>query len=167
MDALRTEKLSWLWLAPYFGSLLIVIALVLGAKKLILDKIADRRNGLANILTAAIVGGLKNLSVALIATAVNLEAEIGLLFRFVGGVFMGLAILAMYASITGSRAAHREALNELNAVRNDLLGSKENLSLLLEDELESLQAKSRETVLPKIAQISELLKGATETGVLV
>lgn len=167
MDALRTEKLSWLWLAPYFGSLLIVIALVLGAKKLILDKIADRRNGLANILTAAIVGGLKNLSVALIATAVNLEAEIGLLFRFVGGVFMGLAILAMYASITGSRAAHREALNELNAVRNDLLGSKENLSLLLEDELESLQTKSRETVLPKIAQISELLKGATETGVLV
>lgn len=167
MDALRTEKLSWLWLAPYFGSLLVVIALVLVAKKLVLDKIADRWNGLANILTAAIVGGLKNFSVAIIATAVNLEAEVGLLFRFIGGVCMGIAILGIYSGITGSRAAHREALSELNAVRNDLLGSKENLSLLLDDELESLQTKSRETVLPKIAQISELLKGATETGVLV
>ena len=167
MDALRTQKVTWLWLAPYFSSILLLIALVFMAKKLILDKIASRWNGLANILTAAMAGGLKNLFVALVATAVGLESEVDLLFRFIGGVVMGVAILAIYSTITGSRAAHREAMNKLNAVRNDLLGSKENLALLLDEELESLQARSRETVLPKIAQISELLKGATETGELV
>lgn len=167
MDVVRTENYSWLWLWAYVVSLLVVIGLVVGVRALLLNRLADRWIALANILTASVVGGLKNVAVAVMATSWGLEANVDLLYRFVGGVAMGAAIVTIYATMTGSRAAHGEALAKLNAVRNDLLGSKENLTVLLDDELDRLQRNSRETVLPKIAKISELLKGETETTVLV
>ena len=167
MDVVRTQKYSWSWLLAYVISLLLVIALIVSVRSLLLNRLPDRWIALANILTASVVGGLKNVAVAVMATSWGLESDVDLGYRFIGGVAMGAAIVTIYATMTGSRAAHGEALAKLNAVRNDLLGSKENLTVLLDDELERLQRSSRETVLPKIAKISELLHGETETTILV
>ena len=167
MDVLRTENYSWLWLVTYFASLALTVALVLASKFLVLARIRPSRVGLANILIAALIGGLKNLFVAILSDAMMLESVTDPWFRFVGGVTMGVAILAIYSSMTGARTANGEALAKLTAVRNDLLGSRENLGVLLNDELDQLQEKSREAVLPNIAKISKLLKEDTETGELV
>jgi len=86
------------------------------------------------------------------------------LFRFVGGVFMGASIVTIYAGMSGSRSAHARVMLRLSEIRNDLLGSKQNLDVLLADELEGLQEKSRESVLPKIAQISELLHSSSDAS---
>ena len=167
MDFLRTENGSWLWAITYTVSLAFVVGLVLLAKHFFLPALPDRALGAANLLIAIVVGGLKNLSVGIMAIALGLEAEVDLWFRYVGGGLMGVAIISVYAAITGSRSAHAQAIRRLVAIRSDLLGSKENLELLLAEELERLQEKSRETVLPKIEQISKLLKNATKTSELI
>ena len=167
MDYLRTENGSWLWLITYFSTLVLATALAFMAKKWILPRVKERLIARVNLLLAAVIGGVKNLSVGLLAMMLQLEARVGLLYRFVGGVLMGVALIALYSAMTGSKAAHTEAIKKLNAIRNDLLGSKENLDVLLADELEHLVEKSRETVLPKIAQISLLLKSQTETSQIV
>ena len=167
MDYLRTENGSLLWLGTYLISLSLSVLLAFAAKKWILPKMSESRVGLANVGLGALVGGIKNVSVALLSLAFNLETKVDFLFRFLGGLTMGLGIITVYAGITGSRVAHSQALQKLNSIRNDLLGSKENLDVLLADELERLIERSRETVLPKIAQISLLLKSKTETSELV
>ncbi len=166
MDYLRTENGSWLWAITYGASLAIAVAIAWAGKKWFLPRVSVARRGLANTVLAAFAGGIKNTSVGLMALALHLEVSIELLFRFVGGITMGLAIITLFAAITGSKAAHAEALQRLSTIRNDLLGSKENLDVLLADELEQLVERSRQTVLPKIEQISALLKSATETSMV-
>jgi signal transduction histidine kinase len=167
MDFLRTDNCSWLWFVTYSGSLGIAVALGFAAKIFLVNRVPERAVGAANTLAGLVIGCLKNLSVAVMAMALGLEKHVDLVSRSVGGALMGGAIIASYAAITGARAAHAQSLATLNAVRQDLLGSKENLDVLLADELERLQEKSRETVLPKIAQISQLLKNATTTSELI
>ena len=167
MDFLRTENGSWLWAITYTLSLALAVALVWLVRRLFLPPLPDRALGAANILAAMVIGGLKNLSVGAMALGFGLETNVDLWYRFIGGGLMGIALLSGYAAITGSRSAHSEALRRLVVVRSDLLGSKENLELLLAEELERLQEKSRETVLPKIDQISKLLKNATKTSELI
>jgi hypothetical protein len=167
MDFLRTDNGSWLWFYTYSGSLGIAVALGFVAKKFLVDRVPDRAVGAANALAGLIIGCLKNLSVAAMAMVLGLENNVDLVSRSAGGALMGVAIIASYAAITGSRAAHAQSLLKLNLIRQDLLGSKENLDVLLADELDRLQEKSRETVLPKIAQISQLLRNATTTTELI
>ena len=167
MDFLRTENGSWLWAITYFSTLTFALLLAYVAKTTLLPRVPAVKVGLVNTLLAGLIGGLKNLAVGLLAIALQLEVHVGLLFRFVGGVIMGVAILTIFAAMTGSKAAHSEALQKLQLIRNDLLGSKENLDVLLADVVEQLIEKSRETVLPKIAEISALLKSATETSQIV
>ena len=164
MDYLRTGNRSWLWSVTFSVSLAFAVVLVLLAKRFLLPRFLKKHPGQLNLLIAGIVGGLKNLLVALMATALGLESQVGLLFRFVGGVLMGAAIIVVYAGMSGSRSAHARAMLRLNEIRNDLLGSRENLDVLLADELEGLQEKSRESVLPKIAQISELLHSSSDAS---
>jgi hypothetical protein len=167
MDFLRTENGSWLWFITYSGSLAVAAALAFLAKKFTVARVKESAIGVTNGLLALVIGGVKNLTVGLMALGLGLETQIDLGYRFFGGMLMGLAMLASYAAISGSRSAHSEALATLNTIRRDLLGSKENLDVLLADELDRLQEMSRQTVLPKIAQISELLKNASSTAELI
>jgi hypothetical protein len=162
MDVLRTGNSSLLWALTYFASLAFAVILVFIANLGLRSKSSSKNPGRFNLLVAMLVGGFKNLSVAVMANLLGLETQVGFGFRFIGGLLMGAIILSIYAGFAGSRLAHKQALSKLGAIRNDLLGSRENLGLLLADELESLQQKSRESVLPKIAQISQLLHTSTD-----
>ncbi len=166
MDVLRTGNTSWLWFFTYILSLGFAVLLVFIAKKILSSKNGPKNPGRYNLLVAMLVGGLKNLFVAQLAIWLNLETNVGYLFRFIGGLLMGAAILSVYAGLSGSRTTHKQVLHRLNEIQRDLMGSRENLDVLLSDELESLQEKSRESVLPKIAQISELLHSSTDTSKL-
>ena len=167
MDFLRTSNGSLLWFVTYWASLALAVGIAFVAKSLIVDRVKESAVGLTNAALALVIGGVKNFTVGLMALVLDLETHVDLGYRFLGGMLMGLAMLASYAAISGSRSAHAEALARLNSIRRDLLGSKENLDVLLADELDRLQEKSRETVLPKIAQISELLKNASSTAELI
>ena len=120
-----------------------------------------------NISAALVIGSIKNGLVAFMASAYQLEQIDDIKTRFLGGAFMGVSMLATFAAISGARSEHKLALVQLASVQRGLLGSKDNVEQVLKDELEKLQARSRETVLPKIKQIEDLLVDDSRTGEII
>lgn len=162
MDFLRTANPSGLWFVTYAVSLAQVVGMAMLFRPLAKRMSSSRGSAWLNILAAGVIGGLKNLTVALLAVMLGLESEVGYLYRFFGGVFMGTLILVTFAVATGARTEHANAVRTLQRIQNDLLGARENLTVVLADELDRLQVKSREAVLPKLEQISGLI--ASEAG---
>jgi hypothetical protein len=162
MDFLRTANPSGLWFVTYFVSLAQAVGMAylfrLVAKRLS----STRASAWLNILAAGLIGGFKNLTVAFLAVALGLETHVGYLYRFFGGMFMGSLILVTFAVATGARTEHALAVRTLQRIQYELLGARENLSLVLAEELDRLQTKSREAVLPKLELISSLM--ASEAG---
>lgn len=167
MDYLRTLNPTWLWAVTYAASLAVAVGLAWLAKTLVLDRIADRAVAGANLAIAALVGGIKNFTVGVLALALGIEESIDLWYRFFGGIFFGLGLLISFASASGARGAHARALAKLEAIQSDLLGSRESLDTVLADEIERLQSKSRETILPKIQVIAKLLGDDAKTNQVV
>lgn len=167
MDFLRTDNGSWLWAVTYSVTLAETFLLALLVRFLVLPKIPDRFVSLTNVLAPAVIVGIKNTTVALMAFGLGLEPTSDLLSRLLGGVVMGAGIMVAWAAIVGARGSHKLALEKLAMIQSELLGSKENLDTLLADEVDRLQSKSRETVLPKIEQISQLLGDDSKTSEVV
>lgn len=167
MDFLRTSNPSWLWFVTYLGSLVAVVLMAAVARFWIVPKVPEKFLAIFNLSFASVIAGFKNVIVALLAVALGLESNVDYLYRFLGGTVIGLLVLTSFAAVTGARGAHEIALRRLTAIQNDLLGSKENLELVLKEELEKLQERSRETVLPKIRQISELLGDDSKTAQII
>ena len=167
MDFLRTDNPSWMWAVTYFSTLAETVILAILVKFVILPRVADRLIAAANIGFAALIVGIKNTTVAYLALSFGLESNIDFLARALGGLLMGAGLIVSWGAIVGARGSHKRALTELALVQSELLGSKENLDTLLADELDRLQAKSRETVLPKIEQIASLLGDDSNTSEVV
>jgi hypothetical protein len=167
MDFLRTANASWLWAITYVVSLGVALGLAAGVKTLILPKLPDQGLAWFNYSAAMLIGGIKNLVVAILANYLGLESEAGLLYRFIGGMILGTILISSFAAVTGARGAHSSTLRRLTKIQNELLGSKENLQLVLDEEFERLQQKSRDTVIPKLHQISELLGDDTKTAEVI
>ena len=167
MDYLRTANPSWLWSITYVVSLGVTLGLAAVYKTALLPKLSDRRLALLNYLAAMLIVAVKNSVVALLAVYLELESNVGLLYRFIGGMILGAVLISSFAALTGARGAHASTLRHLTKIQNELLGSKENLELILNEEFERLQQKSRDTVIPKLRQISELLGDDTKTGEVI
>lgn len=167
MDYLRTLNPTWLWLLTYAVSLAVAIGLVLLSKWLIIDRISDKVVLLGNLVVAALVGGFKNFTVGVFAVLLGIETDVDLWYRFFGGVVFGLGLILSFASASGARGAHARALAKLSAIQSDLLGSRENLDTVLADEIERLQVRSRDAILPKIKKIAELLGDDSTTNQVV
>jgi hypothetical protein len=114
-----------------------------------------------------LIVAVKNVVVAVLAVYLELETNVGLLYRFIGGMILGAVLISSFAALTGARGAHASTLRRLTKIQNELLGSRENLQLVLNDEFERLQQKSRDAVIPKLRQISELLGDDTKTAEVI
>lgn len=167
MDFLRTGNSSWLWFVTYWVSLAVAVGLAVGVRFATKRLSGSASTAWLNLLFAAIIGGAKNTTVALVASAIGLEENIDIRFRFFGGAFMGSLLIITYAAVTGARTEHARAVRNLSRIQSDLLGARDNLKLVLAEELERLQERSREAVLPKLAQISELLASDTTNVVMI
>ena len=167
MDYLRTANPSWLWSITYFVSLGVTLALAVVFKSALLPRIPDRRLAWLNYAAATLIVAVKNVLVAVLAVYLELETNVGLLYRFIGGMILGAVLISSFAALTGARGAHASTLRRLTKIQNELLGSRENLQLILNDEFERLQQKSRDAVIPKLRQISELLGDDTKTAEVI
>jgi len=167
MDYLRTANPSWLWSITYFVSLGVTLALAVVFKSALLPRIPDRRLAWLNYAAATLIVAVKNVVVAVLAVYLELETNVGLLYRFIGGMILGAVLISSFAALTGARGAHASTLRRLTKIQNELLGSRENLQLILNDEFERLQQKSRDAVIPKLRQISELLGDDTKTAEVI
>lgn len=164
MDFLRTSNPSLLWFVTYTISL--AVATVMGyAASLVIRRLKNVKVlVLANIGFGLVIGGFKNFTVAVFAGILGLEVNIDYVFRFLGGAFMGSLLVVTFALVTGARGEHARAVRTLRRIREDLLGSRDNLHIVLAEELESLMERSRETVLPKLQQIAALLNDESDNN---
>ena len=167
MDFLRTSNPSWLWFVTYWVSFAqsIVLALLLryATKRIDSPKVLIP----INLVGAGLIGGIKNITVAAMAVGFGLESGVEYGYRFFGGFFMGTLLLVSFAAASGARSEHANAVRRLQRIQNELLGARENLALVLAEELERLQEKSREAVLPKLEQISKLMSADTSNAELM
>lgn len=162
MDFLRTSNPSWLWFVTYTISL--AVATFMGyAASLVMHRIKRVTTTVfANIGFGLVIGGFKNLTVAVFAVLLGLESNVDLAYRFLGGMFMGSLLLVTFALVTGARGEHARAVATLRRIQDELLGSRDNLHIVLTEELERLMERSRETVMPKLQQISALLNDESD-----
>lgn len=157
MDFLRTSNPSWLWFNTFSISLGVATFMGTAANLLVRRMKSPATIVVTNLVASAIIGGFKNLTVAVFAVIFGLEEQIDLVLRFLGGTAMGLGLFVTFALISSARGEHIRTIAKLKRIQDELLGSRDNLKIVLAEELENLMERSRETVLPKLQQIAALL----------
>ncbi|MEY4310514.1 MAG: hypothetical protein RLZ71_440 [Actinomycetota bacterium] len=167
MDYLRTSNPSLLWFVTYWVSFGEVVVLALIFKASIKGVGSSRLKIFLNLFAAGVIGAIKNVTVGLMAITLGLETDIDFAFRVVGGFAMGTLLVLSFAATTAARTEHANAVRKLQSIQNELLGARENLEIVLAEELERLQENSREAVIPKLKQISSLISTDASSAHLI
>jgi signal transduction histidine kinase len=162
MDVLRLDDATWLWFVPSLGSYSVALALGFVASQISRRFEGSRIAWIFNLAMAGLFGGVKNVVVGLLADNLGLTNDATYQFRFIGGVVMGTSLLFIVALSTGARIEHRQAVNLLEETQKQLLTHRNRLQEVVEVENSALVTASKETLIPKLRNIENLLSG-TET----
>ena len=168
MDFLRTGNPTWGWLLTYSVSLAAVTSVVLAYRLLIIKyfKTVNAR-AIAALICALIAGGIKNFVVVVLAVALGIDSDTAYGVRFIYGSIMGFALLVSWAGASAARTEHAKSVRKLLSIQRELLGARDNLEVVLADEVEKLQERARDSVLPQLRELDGLLVSETDTNVLI
>jgi len=161
-DVFRLSSPTWLWLAPFLISFGVAFALGVAAHFLARKFEGKSYAWVLNLLISAVIGAIKNVTVMVVALAIELPNDVTLTYRAVGGAIGGVLFTICFAAITGSRADHSKAVNRLKAMRSTLLTQRENLKDLADLENKRLVAASSDLLMPKLSRIQENLNNSPE-----
>lgn len=166
-DILRLDDYDWLWLVPWAMSS--AVCLLLGIViSLWFSKIKSYPFfWLINLFVGAMLGAVKNISVNYFAGLLGLTEDDLWVFRFLGGMFMGLAMVGFYALSTGARYDHRVAVSKLRETQERLLAYRHNLTGLVERENVKLISVTQEVLIPKLRRIENLLSDSSKLNTVI
>ena len=116
-----------------------------------------------NLLVAAFAGSTRNLSVGLFALWANLDTSQLWLFRFFGGIVVGIAIFILLSLSQGTTTDYKSSLRKLASIQSDLAATREEMPELLQEVNENLQNRTKASVLPQLDAIYKAL-GETRSG---
>ena len=116
-----------------------------------------------NLLVAAFAGSTRNLSVGLFALWANLDTSQLWLFRFFGGIVVGIAIFILWSLSQGTTTDYKSSLRKLASIQSDLAATREEMPELLQEVNENLQNRTKASVLPQLDAIYKAL-GETRSG---
>jgi hypothetical protein len=161
-DVVLLNNASLLWLLIFVGSTAAMVAVAVLCKKFFMDALLDRTgSGWASIGLAAVLGAVKNSSVAALSIALGLQQDVDWAFRFIGGAGLAIPIFACYVLVLGTRVEHRAAMAKLTRTQNDLLAFKAQSKSIATAENTKLLKETQDAILPKLQKIQTMLVAGT------
>ena len=167
-DAFRVNNFSIQWVLIGLVTFAEIVLLAAIARLVIPKRAWEAKAApLINIALAAVIGAIKNITVAWLAILVGLEQEIDWWLRGIGGaILLGCLILA-FVMFSGSRLEHQSTIEELQRVRRELVALRKNADSEVETQINELIFDTKKALEPKIAQIESLLANAGSTESIV
>lgn len=164
-DPNRTGNFSPLWgllwaisSAAMLGTVFLVLAL--GLRR----RLRKKNSAWLNLLTIGIAGALANTLTGALANVWGLDTEGIWHIRAVGGFIGHLSMFWFFNNLRGAVIERNERIRELTEVEDQLLGYRDSAKQILQDALESMRAKTIDSVSPSIDKINHLLSEKVDSA---
>ena len=164
-DSVLLQSFSPLWFVISGAGFLPPIAIGLAYKLFFLNRASFKSRPVWNLLVAGLAGSSRNLSVGLFAMWAELDNSQLWLFRFFGGMAVGLAIFSIWSLSQGATTDYIRSLRKYSALQSELATNREEIPELLIEMNEKLQIRAQKSVLPQLDSIASAL-GETRSGVV-
>lgn len=158
-DIVLTNKWTWLWLITFVAGTALEVFLVILARKTFLPWLLSKRGAGAYAMTfAGLLNMSRNLLIAFLMLQLGLATEIDWLTRAIGGYFSGFALLFLYVSTRGSLVQHEITMKQARQLQQSLVHQRATAAETLQDENDRLLKQTRDTLMPRIDEIKNLLQ---------
>ncbi len=166
-DPNRTGNFSPLWLVLWFISVGVMAAVVLLAMVLGLSRaLKSKPRPLANLAIIGLAGASGNAVVGYLAIDWGLDTE-GLWHIRLAGGFLGHALIFLAVNTLRANLVQRnESIRKLSKIEHELLGFRDSAKQIIDDEVERLKQNTRDTLLPALEKLQELVKNNDKTGLI-
>ena len=153
-DAVRLSNFTWLWIPVNLIAIAIATSFVMLAIY-VLRRVSDisAPHQLFNLLVAATAMGIKNAATLRLANRFGIEDVAAWGTRFLGGIPIGIVLILIFTNLLGSQLERQALIDELMAKERALLGFRENVTELYNEEQRELTQKTREALLPRFLEI--------------
>lgn len=160
LDSIRLGNFSPIWLLIAVITFFEALIFGLMVKFLTSPKIWNHRSAYVyTTLMVAAIGGIKNLSVAVLAQYFKLETDVNLAVRFVGGMGLAMAISLATVVFFGTHLDHQETMKRLTKARRELEVYRQGSKALMQQQVDAMIAQTQEIITPRLTEIEELLEG--------
>ena len=156
-DAVLLNDWSPYWILIYIVTFGEVVVLAWGFRSFVLNRFGFASAWL-NLLVAGVLGAIKNISVAVLASGLGLNHEPLYAFRLLGGFGLGVGIFWFSGLALGARTEHTAIMAELTQVQNTLLSLRNSSKARLAQANEKLARQTRELLVPKLDQLQDLVR---------
>jgi hypothetical protein len=167
MDVVRLDSVTWLWLVPSLASFAVATALGFAARYFANRFTGNSNLWILNLVLAALIGAIKNVTVGLLADFLNLANDATLAYRAFGGTVMGLVLVSGMALSIGARMSHFEAVNTLIGLQSGLVGRKRRLEHTVAEENLKLVRETKEILIPKLRNIENMLSQSDTSQMII
>ena len=106
------------------------------------------------------IGVLRTFITTSLAIAVGADPGVAWEYQLLLGALWEFMLMVLWSNLNGAYREHRAVVNNLNDIRNSILGYRENAEVILADEQEKLLELTKGTLLPQI----QLIEDAVSAG---
>lgn len=162
-DGVLLQSFNPLWILVSGAGFLPPIAIGLAYKLIFLNRAPLKSRPFWNLAVAALAGSSRNLSVGFFAMWAGLDNSQLWLFRFFGGMVVGVAIFSIWSLSQAATTAYTTSLRNYAALQTELSATREQMPELLSEVNEKLQSRAQKSVIPQLDAIAIAL-GQTRSG---
>lgn len=156
-DSILLQSFNPLWIVVSGAGFLPPIAIGLVYKFFFLSRATLKSRPILNLAVAGLAGSSRNLSVGLFAMWAGLDNSQLWLFRFLGGMVVGLAIFSIWSLSQGATTEYTTSLRKHASLQSELAATREEMPELLSEVNEKLQQRAQLSVLPQLDAIGNAL----------
>jgi hypothetical protein len=111
-----------------------------------------------NIIFCSLFFGFKNLAMLYITPLFGIVEDGIPAYRFIGGLFIGFSVLALYANVVGNRLEREASLAKLRETEVDLLAFREAAFEQLEEESREAALNTFNVLSPQLEDLQKTVK---------
>lgn len=158
-DAVRLNNYSIMWIPINLIAFLVTVCVVV-----LLVRVVRARNILQpyatalNFLITALGMGVKNVLTFLLCEPFGIEDTGNIAVRFLGGTTIGIALFIVYGNLAATRIERGAIFDDLAANERTLVGFRENLSELIEEEEQNLKKRTSGELLPRFQALQDKIE---------
>ena len=167
-DAVRLQNIDTIWIPINLCAIVIVLIFAVPA---VLAKQKRNLNGknqpFFNIAVLGLSFGFKNLLMIYVAGWFGVSDEANPYVRFIGGIFLGTAILIIFTNIVGSRLMREASLAELRVNESKLRAYRDAVINQLEEDSRLAATKTFDALSPQLEDLVRRAKQSQDILALV
>ena len=162
-DAVRLNNYSLMWIPVNLVALAVASAFVYLALS-VFKRFVDPKvpHPVFNLVIAGTAMGIKNVATLNFANIFGIYDQGDLLYRFLGGSSIGIALIFIFNNLVGSQIEREAYLQELLAKERALIGFRENVNELYKEEEKELTERTRDSLMPRFLDLQRQVEAVED-----